>query len=578
MKKSTLKRVLGLLKPYKAYIALSLALALVCVAAQLLIPIFCGRAIDAMIGVGKVDFNAVRQNALLVLGAALLYVPAQQLMSMSNNRITFSVCRDLRTMLGIKQNKLPLSYTDTHPTGDTVSRMVSDADSFSDGILMGFTQFFTGVITIAATLGIMLYLNAAIALCVILLTPLSIFTARFIATKTHRFFKEQAVIRGEETSLINEAIEGQRVIRAFGYEDKTLAAFDEINAKLEKASLSATFFSSLTNPSTRLVNNLVYAVVAAVSAFFAMGFGGITVGRLSVFLSYASQYAKPFNEISGVITEMQNALTCAARIFEILDEPEETPDPASPVSPAPEGHVRLKNVCFSYSKERPLIQNLSLEAYRGQRVAIVGPTGCGKTTLINLLMRFYETDGGEIEVDGANIRQMTRRDLRRRYAMVLQDTRLFAGTVRENIAYGKETATSEEIEAAAKAAYAHSFIRRLPKGYDTYIEEGGENLSVGQRQLLCIARAMLALPHMLILDEATSSVDTRTEQKIQAAFAEMMKGRTSFVVAHRLSTVREADVIIVMNRGRIEEQGTHRELMARGGFYKKLYNSQFVQN
>lgn len=578
MKKSTLKRVLGLLKPYKAYIALSLALALVCVAAQLLIPIFCGRAIDAMIGVGKVDFNAVRQNALLVLGAALLYVPAQQLMSMSNNRITFSVCRDLRTMLGIKQNKLPLSYTDMHPTGDTVSRMVSDADSFSDGILMGFTQFFTGVITIAATLGIMLYLNAAIALCVILLTPLSIFTARFIATKTHRFFKEQAVIRGEETSLINEAIEGQRVIRAFGYEDKTLAAFDEINAKLEKASLSATFFSSLTNPSTRLVNNLVYAVVAAVSAFFAMGFGGITVGRLSVFLSYASQYAKPFNEISGVITEMQNALTCAARIFEILDEPEETPDPASPVSPAPEGHVRLKNVCFSYSKERPLIQNLSLEAYRGQRVAIVGPTGCGKTTLINLLMRFYETDGGEIEVDGANIRQMTRRDLRRRYAMVLQDTRLFAGTVRENIAYGKETATSEEIEAAAKAAYAHSFIRRLPKGYDTYIEEGGENLSVGQRQLLCIARAMLALPHMLILDEATSSVDTRTEQKIQAAFAEMMKGRTSFVVAHRLSTVREADVIIVMNRGRIEEQGTHRELMARGGFYKKLYNSQFVQN
>ncbi len=577
MKQSTLKRVLALLKPYKAYIALSLALALVCVAAQLLIPIFCGKAIDAMLGVGKVDFEIVRHNALLVLGAALLYVPAQQLMSMSNNRITFSVCRDLRTILGAKQNKLPLSYTDTHPTGDTVSRMVSDVDSFSDGILMGFTQFFTGVITIAATLGIMLYLNAVIALCVILLTPLSIFTARFIATKTHRFFKEQAVIRGEETSLINEAIEGQRIIRAFGCENKTLASFDEINARLEKASLNATFFSSLTNPSTRLVNNLVYAVVAAVSAFFAMNLG-ITVGRLSVFLSYASQYAKPFNEISGVVTEMQNALTCAARIFEILDEPDETPDPASPLSPAPEGHVCLKNVCFSYSKERPLIQNLSLEAYRGQRVAIVGPTGCGKTTLINLLMRFYETDGGEIEVDGANIRKMTRRDLRRRYAMVLQDTRLFAGTVRENIAYGKETATPSEIEAAAKAAYAHSFIRRLPNGYDTYIEEGGENLSVGQRQLLCIARAMLALPHMLILDEATSSVDTRTEQKIQAAFAEMMKGRTSFVVAHRLSTVREADVIIVMNRGRIEEQGTHRELMAQGGFYKKLYNSQFVQN
>ncbi|MDY5940982.1 MAG: ABC transporter ATP-binding protein [Eubacteriales bacterium] len=574
MKKKTVRRVLALIRPYRITVAGSLFFALISAAAQLLIPVFSGNAIDAMIGEGQVTFSLVTRAILLIAVTALLGAAAQRLLALCNNRITFSVSRDLRNRLSSKFHKLPLSYLDTHPSGDTVSRMVSDVDTFADGLLMGFTQLFTGVITIAATLGIMLFLNPVIALAVVVLTPLSIFVARFIATRTSRYFREQAAVRGEETALINELTEGQRVVRAFGHEKESLAQFDEVNNRLEKASLNATFFSSLTNPSTRLVNNLVYAVVALISALFAVA-GRITVGQLSVFLSYASQYAKPFNEISGVITELQNALTCAARVFVLLDEPEETPDPAQPETPPAEGRVTLRDVSFRYIPERPLIDDLSLAVSPGQRIAIVGPTGCGKTTLINLLMRFYDVNGGSIEVDGTDVRHMTRADLRSRYGMVLQDTWLSSGTVRENIAFGKPEASDEEIVAAAKAAHADSFIRRLPQGYETVIRENGANLSAGQRQLLCIARAMLALPHMLILDEATSSIDTRTEAKIQSAFAEMMKGRTSFIVAHRLSTIREADVILVMKDGHVIEQGNHEFLLKKNGFYADLYNSQF---
>ena len=574
MKKKTVRRVLALIRPYRITVAGSLFFALIRAAAQLLIPVFSGNAIDAMIGEGQVTFSLVTRAILLIAVTALLGAAAQRLLALCNNRITFSVSRDLRNRLSSKFHKLPLSYLDTHPSGDTVSRMVSDVDTFADGLLMGFTQLFTGVITIAATLGIMLFLNPVIALAVVVLTPLSIFVARFIATRTSRYFREQAAVRGEETALINELTEGQRVVRAFGHEKESLAQFDEVNNRLEKASLNATFFSSLTNPSTRLVNNLVYAVVALISALFAVA-GRITVGQLSVFLSYASQYAKPFNEISGVITELQNALTCAARVFVLLDEPEETPDPAQPETPPAEGRVTLRDVSFRYIPERPLIDDLSLAVSPGQRIAIVGPTGCGKTTLINLLMRFYDVNGGSIEVDGTDVRHMTRADLRSRYGMVLQDTWLSSGTVRENIAFGKPEASDEEIVAAAKAAHADSFIRRLPQGYETVIRENGANLSAGQRQLLCIARAMLALPHMLILDEATSSIDTRTEAKIQSAFAEMMKGRTSFIVAHRLSTIREADVILVMKDGHVIEQGNHEFLLKKNGFYADLYNSQF---
>ena len=574
MKKKTVRRVLALIRPYRITVAGSLFFALISAAAQLLIPVFSGNAIDAMIGEGQVTFSLVTRAILLIAVTALLGAAAQRLLALCNNRITFSVSRDLRNRLSSKFHKLPLSYLDTHPSGDTVSRMVSDVDTFADGLLMGFTQLFTGVITIAATLGIMLFLNPVIALAVVVLTPLSIFVARFIATRTSRYFREQAAVRGEETALINELTEGQRVVRAFGHEKESLAQFDEVNNRLEKASLNATFFSSLTNPSTRLVNNLVYAVVALISALFAVA-GRITVGQLSVFLSYASQYAKPFNEISGVITELQNALTCAARVFVLLDELEETPDPAQPETPPAEGRVTLRDVSFRYIPERPLIDDLSLAVSSGQRIAIVGPTGCGKTTLINLLMRFYDVNGGSIEVDGTDVRHMTRADLRSRYGMVLQDTWLSSGTVRENIAFGKPEASDEEIVAAAKAAHADSFIRRLPQGYETVIRENGANLSAGQRQLLCIARAMLALPHMLILDEATSSIDTRTEAKIQSAFAEMMKGRTSFIVAHRLSTIREADVILVMKDGHVIEQGNHEFLLKKNGFYADLYNSQF---
>ena len=574
MKKGTLRRVLARISPYRRLVVCSLLLALLSAAAQLLIPIFCGNAIDAMLGIGDVRHKTVLGAIVCVAVAALLGALAQRLMALVNNRITYGVCCDLRDELGAKLNRLPLSYLDTHPSGDTVSRMVADVDTFADGLLMGFTQVFTGVVTICATLSIMLYLNAVIALAVFVLTPLSILTARFIATRIHRFFHAQAELRGEQTALINETVEGQRVVRAFGHEAQSLSQFDEVNERLETASLNATFFSSLTNPSTRMVNNLVYAVVILISALFATREGGITVGQLSVFLSYASQYAKPFNEISGVIAEMQNALTCAQRVFELLDQPDEVAQCPTPVTPPVHGAVSLQNVSFRYVPERPLIEDLSLEVHSGERVAIVGPTGCGKTTLINLLMRFYDVNGGRICVDGADIRDMTRHDLRSRYGMVLQDTWLATGTVRDNIAYGKPKATQQEVEAAAKAAHAHSFIRRLPEGYQTVIHEN--DLSAGQKQLLCIARAMLALPQMLILDEATSSIDTRTELKIQAAFAKMMQGRTSFIVAHRLSTIREADVILVMKDGRVIEQGNHEALLRKNGFYAKLYYSQFA--
>ncbi len=574
MKKKTTARVLSLIKPYSLSVAASILLALISTAAQLLIPVFCGNAIDAMIDKGKVDFETVLKTIIMVAVTAALGAIAQKFLANCNNNIAFSVCRDLRDKISKKINKLPLAYLDTHPSGDTVSRMIADVDTFSDGLLMGFTQLFTGVITILSTLGIMLYLNWKIAIAVFVLTPLSFFVAKFIASRTNRFFKEQAIARGEQTALTNELVEGQSVVKAFGHEDESLKDFDEVNEKLGKAAMNATFFSSLTNPSTRLINNIVYAVVTLISALYAVS-GHISVGQLSVFLSYASQYAKPFNEISGVITELQNAFTCAGRVFELLDESDEIPESCDPKSPEPKGNVEIKNVSFSYVPSRPLIENLSLSVKSGQRIAIVGPTGCGKTTLINLLMRFYDVNQGSIEVDGVDIRDMTRKDLRTRYGMVLQDTWLSSGTVRDNIAFGKPDATYEEIEVAAKAAHAHSFIKRLPDGYDTVIKENGSNLSAGQRQLLCIARAMLSLPQMLILDEATSSIDTRTEMKIQSAFSKMMAGRTSFIVAHRLSTIKEADVILVMKDGHVIERGNHSSLIEQNGFYAKLYFSQF---
>ena len=574
MKKKTTARVLSLIKPYSLSVAASILLALISTAAQLLIPVFCGNAIDAMTDKGQVYFETVLKTIIMVAVTAALGAIAQKFLANCNNNIAFSVCRDLRDKISKKINKLPLAYLDTHPSGDTVSRMIADVDTFSDGLLMGFTQLFTGVITILSTLGIMLYLNWKIAIAVFVLTPLSFFVAKFIASRTNRFFKEQAIARGEQTALTNELVEGQSVVKAFGHEDESLKDFDEVNEKLRKAAMNATFFSSLTNPSTRLINNIVYAVVTLISALYAIS-GHISVGQLSVFLSYASQYAKPFNEISGVITELQNAFTCAGRVFELLDESDEIPESRDPKSPEPKGNVEIKNVSFSYVPSRPLIENLSLSVKSGQRIAIVGPTGCGKTTLINLLMRFYDVNQGSIEVDGVDIRDMTRKDLRTRYGMVLQDTWLSSGTVRDNIAFGKPDATYEEIEVAAKAAHAHSFIKRLPDGYDTVIKENGSNLSAGQRQLLCIARAMLSLPQMLILDEATSSIDTRTEMKIQSAFSKMMAGRTSFIVAHRLSTIKEADVILVMKDGHVIERGNHSSLIEQNGFYAKLYFSQF---
>ena len=574
MKKSTVKNVLALLKPYRAQIFCSLFCAVVSVAAALIIPIVTGSAIDAMFGSGRVNFTEVLQKIVTIAAWTAAAVIAQYLLAVFNNQAAYGICADLRNRYNAKLHSLPVSFLDTHSSGDLLSRMVADVDAFSDGLLMGFTQLFTGVTTIVAVLAIMFYLNTAIALAVALLTPLSILSARFIATRISRWFREQAAVRGEETALINELIEGQQVIKTFGAQERTQQAFFKVNRRLQNAALKATFFSSLTNPTTRMINNIVYALVAFIGALYAVS-GKITVGGLSIFLSYAGQYAKPFNEISGVVTELQNALTCAERIFAVLREPDRAPDPEHPLDPPVKGAVELKNVCFSYQKQHPLITNLNLTVQPGQRIAIVGPTGCGKTTLINLLMRFYDVNSGSILVDNADIRKMSRQNLRARYGMVLQDTWLSNTTVFENIAYGKPNATEQEVTAAARAAFAHSFIKRLPQGYQTVITGGGSNLSAGQRQLLCIARAMLSLPPMLILDEATSSIDTRTEQKVQSAFAKMMQGRTSFIVAHRLSTIQSADVILVMNNGQVIEQGRHGELLRQNGFYAKLYYSQF---
>lgn len=571
-----MKRILRYVRPYWPFVVLSLLCAAISAVAQLLIPIFTGRVLDLVVGPGQVVWLGILRLLVWIALSAALAAIAQQLLAMSNNRITFSVCRDLRNQVSEKLQKLPLSYLDRHPSGDLVSRMVGDVDTFADGLLMGFTQLFTGVITILGTLGIMLSLNPWITAIVVVLTPMSFLVTGFIANRTHKHFQKQAKVRGEQTAMVNELIEGQRVVRAYGYEDESLAAFEEVNDRLAEAALKATFFSSLTNPSTRLVNNIVYGAVTLAGALFTVT-GGITVGTLSIFLSYASQYAKPFNEISGVVTELHNAMTCANRVFRLLDEAEEPNEKDGVPAMDAMGQVELSNVDFSYTTEKPLLQNLNLQVKPGQRVAIVGPTGCGKTTLINLLMRFYDVTDGSICVAGQDIRNLRRNALRGCFGMVLQDTWLKAGTVKENIAYGCPNATMDEIVAAAKAAHAHSFIRRMPQGYDTPILENGENLSAGQRQLLCIARAMLKLPPMLILDEATSSIDTRTELKIQDAFNKMMQGRTSFIVAHRLSTIQSADVILVMQNGTVVEQGDHKSLMKQDGFYATLYNSQFSQ-
>ena len=571
---SLLRRVLRLVRPYRFFIAASLLGAAISVAAQLLVPILCGDAIDAMIGMGRVDFALVAKACLAIAVSTAITAVAQWVLAACNNRIAFRVSQDLRTAAMEKLQRLPLSYLDSHPSGDLVSRIIADVDTFSDGLLMGFTQFFSGVLTIAGTLILMAVIHLGVTAVVVVLTPLSLFAAGFITRRTYRYFKTQSAIRGEQTALVEEMIQGQRVVQAFGYEEKSQEAFDEVNERLKTASIQAVFFSSLTNPVTRFVNSVVYAAVGLTGALLAMG-SGISVGQLSVFLSYANQYAKPFNEISGVVTELQNAMACIQRIFDLLDEPDQIPDAPDAIKLVSDGQVTIRDVAFSYTPNRPLLQNLSLDVRPGQRIAIVGPTGCGKTTLINLLMRFYDVDSGSISVAGHDIRTVTRSSLRRNYGMVLQDTWLRAGTIRENIAYGRPEASDEEIVAAAKAAHAHSFIRRLPQGYDTVIAEDGGSLSQGQKQLLSIARVMLCLPPMLILDEATSSIDTRTEVKIQSAFARMMEGRTSFIVAHRLSTIREADVILVMRDGRIIEQGNHQSLLAQKGFYATLYYSQF---
>lgn len=578
--KGTLLRVLQYVKPYRVLVIVSLLCACVSAAAQLLIPILTGKAIDQMLGAGQVNLSGVLVFAVWIAVVAALSAVAQQFLATSNNKIAYNISRDLRNAAFHKLQRLPLSYLDAHPSGDLVSRMIADVDTFSDGLLMGFTQLFTGVVLIVGTLTIMLIKNWMIALLVVVLTPLSMFVASFIARKTHHYFTEQARVRGQQTALINELIEGQKVVQSFGHEAASLSDFDCINDELGRVSLNATFFSSLTNPSTRLVNNIIYAAVALVGALSAVG-GGISVGDLSVFLSYASQYAKPFNEISGVVTELQNALACAARVFSLLDEDDRVPDKENAAVLSPKGTIDLKDVCFRYVPDRPLIEGFNLHVKPGQRIAIVGPTGCGKTTMINLLMRFYDVNSGAILVDGTDIRDATRHSLRKSFGMVLQDTWLKAGSIRDNIAYGRPDASEEDVIAAAKAAHAHSFIRRLPDGYDTVITENGGNISQGQKQLLCIARVMLGgengeLPPMLILDEATSSIDTRTEIKIQSAFARLMNGRTSFIVAHRLSTIQEADVILVMKDGHIIEQGTHEELLKKQGFYANLYQSQFA--
>ena len=562
---------------YLPFVGLSVLLAAVSVASTLLIPVYTGDAVDLILGPGQVDFAGLfrlmrRMGVVLAAGAA-----AQWLMNLCNNRITYSVIRDLRREAFEKIQQLPLSYLDGRTTGEVVSRVVADVDQFADGLLMGFTQLFTGVLTIVGTLGFMLRVNWAITLVVVCVTPLSLGVAAFIAKKTYRMFRLQSETRGEQTSLIDEMVAGQKVVQAFGQEEKVLARFDEINGRLEQCSLRAIFFSSITNPATRFVNSLVYAGVCVTGAVCAVQ-GLVSVGQLSCLLSYANQYTKPFNEISGVVTELQNALACAGRVLELIEAPAQAPDEPDALELAADtvrGSVSLQDVCFRYLPDRPLIEGLNLTVKPRERVAIVGPTGCGKTTIINLLMRFYDPNSGKITVEGVDETRITRKSLRSAYGMVLQDTWLKAGTIRENIAYGAPDATEEQIVAAAKAAHAHGFIQRLPQGYDTLITEDGGNISQGQKQLLCIARVMLRLPPILILDEATSSIDTRTEARIQKAFQQMMEGRTSFIVAHRLSTIRQADVILVMKDGHVIEQGTHDQLLAKGGFYANLYNSQF---
>lgn len=573
----TLRKVLHYIKRYWVLLILSILLAAVSVISALYIPILTGRAVDLIIAKGQVDFKGIfailKQIGIVIVLTAL----AQWVMNICNNKMTYNIIRDVRKEAFRKLEILPLRYVDDHSYGEVVSRVIADVDQFADGLLMGFTQLFSGVITIVGTLLFMLSVNVGITLVVVVITPLSLFVASFIAKKTYTMFQLQSQTRGEQTAFIDEMIGNQKVVQAYGQEEETQAAFDEINGRLEKCSLRAIFFSSITNPSTRFVNNLVYAGVGIVGALFAVT-GRLSVGQLSCFLSYANQYTKPFNEISGVVTELQNALACAARVFKLIEEEPQVAEPADArVLTAPEGNVSLEHVYFSYVPDKKLIQDFNLKVKPGQRVAIVGPTGCGKTTVINLLMRFYDVDSGEIKVEGTDIREITRKSLRTNYGMVLQDTWLKTGTIRENIVMGKPDATKEEVIAAAKAAHAHSFIKRLPQGYDTVITEDGGNLSQGQKQLLCITRVMLCLPPMLILDEATSSIDTRTEMKIQEAFARLMEGRTSFIVAHRLSTIQSADVILVMKNGNIIEQGNHESLLAKDGFYANLYNSQFAK-
>lgn len=578
-KSVVLSRALKYVGRYKAYLWVSLLLSAVSVAATLYIPILTGQVIDLLIGQGAVNFSAmvpllIRIGILIALGAA-----AQFFTGTCNNRLTYCTVRDIRNDAFRHLQRLPISYLDSHASGDVVSRVITDVDQFADGLLMGFTQLFTGILTILGTLGFMYSVNWIIATAVVVITPLSLVAASFIAKNTYKMFSLQTKIRGEQTSLIDEMLTQQKVVRAFGMEQPVQTHFDEINGRLRGASLRAVFFSSLTNPSTRFVNSLVYACVGVAGALTSIATGGVglSIGSLSAFLSYANQYTKPFNEISGVVTELQGALACAQRVFELIDAPEETPDSPSAKKLEPvTGSVEIQDVSFSYVPEKPLIRHFNLKVAPGQRVAIVGPTGCGKTTLINLLMRFYDVNDGKIVLSGQSIVDVTRESLRESFGMVLQDTWLKTGTVRDNIRMGREDATEEEIVAAAKAAHAHGFIQRLPNGYDTVLTEDGGSLSQGEKQLLCITRVMLSIPPMLILDEATSSIDTRTEQRIQRAFEKLMHGRTSFIVAHRLSTIQNADVILVMNAGNVVEQGTHEELLQKGGFYAKLYNSQFA--
>lgn len=581
--KETLLKVLKYIKPYRFLMGLTIIMAVISVVLTLYLPILTGRAVDWLIYIADPSvldvsspwpalFSILKKMGIVILLTAL----SQWIMNICNNRIVYNVIQDIRKRAFRRLEELPLKYLDAHSHGDIVSRVVADVDQFADGLLIGFTQLFTGVITILGTLGFMLSVNIGITVVVVVITPVSLFVASFIASRTYSMFKLQSETRGEQTSLINEMIGNQKVVQSFNREAQTLEQFDEINGRLEKYSLRAIFFSSLTNPCTRFVNSLVYTGVGLTGALAALR-GGLSVGQLTCFLSYANQYTKPFNEISGVITELQNALACAARIFELIEEEPQVPDNENAVVlKNVEGKVSLSDVAFSYTPDKKLIENLNLNVKPGQRIAIVGPTGCGKTTIINLLMRFYDVDGGSISVDGNNIKNITRKSLRTSYGMVLQDTWLKRGTIRDNITVGKPDATEEEIIRAAKASHAHSFIKRLPNGYDTVIGEDGGSLSGGQKQLLCITRVMLSLPPMLILDEATSSIDTRTEIRIQKAFATMMEGRTSFIVAHRLSTIQNADVILVMKDGHIIEQGNHEELIAKNGFYAKLYNSQFA--